>query len=117
MTTQIKAPDIPNPAYPQGGYPSKGRKLGPAWTRMWSLLDKALVPLDGTELAETVAVEMDLAPATLVAVLGRAAKAGLLVKEPKDVKIERGSAARPMRDTTRTRMHYSINRERRDDAA
>ena len=108
MTTQTRAPDIsPN-------YPSKGRKLGPAWARIWSMLDNALVPLDGKELADTVAAEQDLAPATLVALLSRAASAGLLTKEPKDVKIERSQADKPMRPTTRTRMFYSINPDRPD---
>jgi hypothetical protein len=89
-----KAPDIPNPAYPRGGYPTGGAKLGPAWRDIWNRLSRAQTRedkfLDGRELADTVAIKHDLAPATLVALLSRAAKAGVLDKELRPVTSTRG---------------------------
>jgi hypothetical protein len=91
---KLDAPDIPNPAYPRGGYPTKGKKLGPAWRDLWKRLDKALEAgdgfLDGRELADKVAPKHDLAPGTLVALLSRAAKAGILAKTHKPVTTGRG---------------------------
>ena len=94
MNTQIDAPDIPNPAYPRGGYPTKGAKLGPAWRDIWKRLAKEGDFLDGRELADTVAPRHDLAPATLVALLSRAAKAGVLDKDHRPVVSTRGRRAR-----------------------
>jgi hypothetical protein len=98
MTTQT-APDI------TPGYPSKGRKLGPAWVSIWQLLGQAQDALDGRELAEDVSGQHDLAPATLVALIQRAAKAGILTREPRAVASGRGD---------RTRTFYRINPERSD---
>lgn len=102
MTTYTKAPDIPNPAWPKGGYPSKGKRLGPAWDAIWRALERSPVtPLDGKELADKVAAKTELAPATLVALLSRAAAAGILTKEGREVQTGRGP---------RTRMFYRIAR-------
>lgn len=94
MTTHTKAPDIPNPAYPNGGYPTGGEKLGPAWSAIWLKLNRATDHLDGRVLADSVAPEHDLAPATLVALLSRAAKAGVLEKELRPVQSTRGARER-----------------------
>jgi hypothetical protein len=95
MTITVKsAPDIPNPAYPKGGYPTKGAKLGPAWSAIWRKLNRADDYLDGRELADQVAPKHDLAPATLVALLSRAAKAGILQKELRPVQTKRGARDR-----------------------
>jgi len=76
------------------GYPSNGAKLGPAWRATWDQLDKASRTqdpfLDGRDLAAEVAPDYGLAPATLVALLSRAAKAGLLNKEIRPVESTRG---------------------------
>lgn len=95
--TQTKAPDL------TPGYPSNGEKLGPAWERVWSELSKASRRkdrfIDGRVLAETVAPEYDLAPATLVALLSRMGTAGHLDREYRPVISGRGK---------RNRTHYSI---------
>lgn len=95
--TNLTAPDL------TPGYPSNGAKLGPAWRAVWTELDKASRTqdpfLDGRELADTVAPDYGLAPATLVALLSRAAKAGLLNKESRSVVSARGN---------RNRTHYRV---------
>ncbi len=101
-TTYTTAPDIPNPAYPKGGYPTKGKRLGPAWTTLWRALERAEDGLDGKELTDKVAKKSDLAPATLVNLLSRAARAGLLSKEFRTVETTRGK---------RQRAFYRINRD------
>lgn len=100
--TKILAPDIPNPAYPKGGYPTKGKRLGPAWTSLWKELQGAGEGLDGKELTDKVAGKAGLAPATLVNLLGRAARAGLLTKEFRPVVTTRG---------IRQRAFYRIKQE------
>lgn len=85
------------------GYPSDGKKLGPAWTALWAELTKAHrrkdTFMEGRALADEVAPDYGLEPATLVALLSRAAKAGLLVREPRPVVSGRG---------VRNRTHYAI---------
>jgi hypothetical protein len=93
MTTKT-VPDI------TPGYPSNGAKLGPAWSAIWRALARADDALDGRELAAKVAPKYELAPATLVALISRAAKAGLLDREPRPVITGRG---------TRTRTFYRIH--------
>lgn len=116
MTTQTKAPDFPGGREGQeSGYPSKGRKLGPAWQQIWNTLslDPALF-MDGKMLAETVAPVHDLVPATLVALMSRAARAGLLDKETRDVKVQVILAMRnsdkvaKVINGTRSRVFYRI---------
>jgi len=90
MTVKTDAPDIPNPAWPNGGYPTKGKKLGPAWSAIWRKLNRANDYLDGRELADDIAPKHDLMASTLVALLSRAAKAGVLEKEQRHVQSTRG---------------------------
>jgi hypothetical protein len=96
MTTKT-APDL------TPGYPSKGAKLGPAWEAVWAELTKAARRKDpfveGRDLAQRFASDYGLAPSTLVAVLSRAAKAKLLVADPRPVQTNRG---------VRNRNHYKI---------
>jgi DNA-binding MarR family transcriptional regulator len=88
MTTK-SVPDI------SPGYPSNGAKLGPAWAAVWRALDrKGEDYTDGRELAAKVADRYDLKPSTLVAVLSRAALAGLLDKEGRPVTTGRGQRIR-----------------------
>lgn len=102
----VPAPDFPGGRYKQDtGYPSQGKKLGPAWQEIWDRLRYAPDALDGRELADQVAPRHDLAPATLVALISRAAKAGVLTREPRPVKSGRGQ---------RTRTFYRINKDRVD---
>lgn len=88
--TYTDAPDIPNPAYPKGGYPTKGKRLGPAWREMWREIQKASArdrPTDGKALSDKVADKNGLSGQTLLALLSRAANAGLLVKETRAVPV------------------------------
>jgi hypothetical protein len=82
MTTTRTVPDI------SPGYPSKGAQLGPAWTKIWRALERSGDFEDGHELAAKVAKATGLAPATLVALISRAAKAGLLEREPRQVEVK-----------------------------
>lgn len=93
MTTKT-APDI------TPGYPSNGAKLGPAWASIWRDLSRAGDALDGRELAAKIAPKHELTPSTLVALISRAAKAGLLTREPRAVTTGRGQ---------RTRTFYRIH--------
>lgn len=83
-----KAPDL------TPGYPSKGRKLGPAWSVIWTELQHAALQDDpfqeGREMADRIAPDYGLAPATLVALLSRAARAGLLDVTSRPVHATRG---------------------------
>jgi len=92
------------------GYPSKGTKLGPAWNEAWTELKRAQRRndpyVDGRTLADNIAPKHDLSPATLVAVLQRAARNGLLVRESRRVAINLlGDENRP---SVRTRTHYKV---------
>lgn len=89
MNTTTKAPDFPGGRPGQNsGYPSNGASIGPAWQDLWDLLraspDNAL---NGRELASQVAPRHNLEPSTLVALLSRAAKAGLLEREQRQVTV------------------------------
>jgi hypothetical protein len=94
MTTTT-APDL------TPGYPSKGRKLGPAWVDIWRTLSASEDHVDGRELAEAIAPAHELSPATLVALMSRAAKAGLLTTQKRTVTGSRGD---------RVRTHYRAAR-------
>lgn len=93
----VTAPDL------TPGYPSAGPKLGPAWTALYNaLVDAARTSdpfLDGQELSASIAPDYGLADATLVALLSRAAKAGVLAREGRPVRTGRGM---------RTRTHYRV---------
>jgi hypothetical protein len=97
MATKTEVPLI-GPNYPHPNY-----ALGRAWASMYAELVKAKRRkdpyLDGRVLAEAIAPDHDLVPATLVAVISRAAKAGLLDKELRVVISGRGA---------RKRTHYKI---------
>ena len=93
MTMQT-APDI------TPGYPSKGEKVGPAWNEIYAALVAANDFQDGRTLANEIAPRHDLNPATLIAILSRAALAGLLDKQPRPVASKRG-----MRNRTHYRVH------------
>jgi hypothetical protein len=98
MTTTRTVPDI------SPGYPSKGAQLGPAWTKIWRALERSGSEFqDGHELAARVAKTTGLAPATLVALISRAAKAGLLEREARQVKVKIVK-----RSGMRTRTFYRI---------
>lgn len=99
MNTIDSPPDIPNAQHPQGGYPSKGRRIGPAWREVWAALTAASDWLDGCKLAESVAPKHDLAPATVLVLVSRAAKAGVLERTHRTVMGPRGP---------RPRTHYRI---------
>jgi hypothetical protein len=102
----VPAPDFAGGRYGQEtGYPSKGRKLGPAWQEIWDRLRMASDALDGRVLADEVAPRHDLSPSTLVALLSRAAKSGLLTREPRFVTTGRGQRARTF---------YRINKDQAD---
>lgn len=95
MNTITHAPDFPGGRPGQtSGYPSKGAKVGPAWDEIWRRLEAAQDALDGRELAAAVAPTHDLQPATLVALISRAAKAGILSREPREVTTGRGPRTR-----------------------
>lgn len=104
MTT-TRAPFIIAPSeglnvrYPRG-YPATTGPLGKAWAEIWNALEDAPDHLDGRALADKVAPKYGLVPATLVAVLSRAAHVGLLEKEARNV----SSGERGMRKRT----HYRI---------
>ena len=98
MTTPI-VPDI------TPGYPSKGRRLGPAWNRIWAELDAGDYK-DGQEIARAVAAETGLAPATLVALISRAANHGLLLTRPRRVEVPMEGRDTPV---VRIRTHYRIS--------
>lgn len=76
------------------GYPSKGARLGPAWEHIWRILETDGGYLDGHELAETAAQATGLAPSTLVALISRAGRAGILERRPKPVQTQRGNRMR-----------------------
>lgn len=100
--TKTKAPDIPTLDKPNGGYPSGGARLGPAWVEMWKALSKDPEAFhDAYPIAERVAAKYDLAPSTLIGLIKRAATAGLLDREAKLVNTgKRGN---------RARTHYRIH--------
>ncbi len=96
-TETPEAPDIPGTP----GYPGKGKRLGPAWRELWGRLaaDPSTYQ-DGPELCREIAPAHRLASSTLVAVLSRAAAAGLLEREYR--RVETGGRG------PRTRAHYRI---------
>lgn len=91
--TTLTAPDI------TPGYPSKGTRVGPAWTEMWTRLKGANDWVDGTELAADVAEDPGngrgtMSPETLLHLLRRAATAGHLEKQTRTVDGGRGPRRR-----------------------
>ena len=95
MNTTQEAPNI------SGDYPGNGKKIGPAWRAVWAELGQADDYLDGRELAVKYAAPNGLMPSTLVALISRAAQAGLLERELRPVTSGRGP---------RNRSFYRIKR-------
>jgi hypothetical protein len=85
MTTQTAglAPDF-NP-----GYPSKGRLLGPAWQLIWDKLHEGDPRewREGRPLCHEVAEAVGAQPATVIALISRAAYAELLERESRLVTV------------------------------
>lgn len=100
METIDSIPDIPNPAHPQGGYPSKGARIGPAWRELYTRLTSAEDWQDGTVLATEIGPKHGLTPSTVLVLISRAAKAGVLERTHRPV----NSGTRGMRRRT----HYRI---------
>lgn len=103
MTVDIDAPDIPDPTRKSGGrgYPSAGAKLGPAWRKAWGEMLRADTEyLDGRELANEVAADGEVSHETVLGILARAARAGMLLKDSREVTGTRG---------IRRRVFYRIN--------
>ena len=92
------------------GYPSKGKKLGPAWRAMWECLAASGTDFtDGKALATEVAKKHKLVPATLQAVLARAAVAGLLESDRLFVSATvRHPVSRKQYEGHRVRVHYRV---------
>lgn len=109
MSIERDAPEI------YQGYPYK-RRLWPAWQKAWDML-RASGPeyQDGTLIARAAAEEAGLAPATMQAILTRAAAAGLLAREsrvvPIQVKRKRRDGSTYAVSSSRVRSFYRI-RER-----
>lgn len=104
---ETQAPDI------WEGYPSNGRRIGPAWAAMWERLEVNRADegyLDGRELAQEVAEagvmvkgkHRTMSPETLTNLLQKAANYGLLERTYRE-----GSGTRGRR----TRAWYRIKRE------
>jgi hypothetical protein len=88
MTTTTRPPKTAPEISP--GYPYK-RRLFPAWQEAWSIMrSKPRTFVDGRELAERSAEASDVYATTMVGVLSRAANAGLLEREYRDVRGESG---------------------------
>ena len=88
-TTNLTAPDI------SPGYPSKGRRLNQAWTKIWAELTEAGSTFtDGTEVADRVREPLLLARPTLLGLLSRAVEAGFLEREYRVVEAGRGPRKR-----------------------
>jgi hypothetical protein len=95
---RITAPDIST------GYPSKGTRLSPAWDEFWALLEASGTDwVDGRDAAITIAPKHGLNPNTLVAMISRAAAAGLLERQGFLVEVNESGRRR-------TRTHYRIAR-------
>jgi hypothetical protein len=100
----MNAPDISK------NYPSKGRKIGPAWADVWDALTGAGRDwTDGVVLAETVAAKHPVSPDTLRNILHSAKRAGLLEIRHVAVTATAGRGSR-------LRTHYRIASLEVDDA-
>lgn len=116
MTTEIKAPDF------TPGYPSRGKKLGPAWQDIYSqLAQNPSVSHDGQVLTGAAADKHDLSMQTLRVLMSRAARYGVLLREQKPAQshVVRTSKGGKRTSFTATRMHthYRINPEYVDNLA
>ena len=89
------APDLTE-GWRQGrpGYPSRGKKLGPAWAYCWTELHRSEEWTDGRELATEAAERFDLKEATVAQLLTRMATAGLIARDHRQVPSSRGPRTR-----------------------
>lgn len=85
-TPEFVTPDISE------NYPSRGKRLGPAWAMLWSTLMSGNRDeyVNGRELAKKVAEVFKLHPDTVANLLPRAHLAGLLEREMGDFVSTRG---------------------------
>jgi hypothetical protein len=108
-TTAGLAPDF-NP-----GYPSKGTLLGPAWQLIWDKLHEGNPRewREGRPLCWEVAEAVGAQPATVIALISRAAYAGLLEREmrpvvvPITIKDQAGNVT-AQREGKRNRTFYRV---------
>jgi len=94
----VTAPDL------TPGYPSRGAKIGPAWTEAWRELSEAQGEwLDGQSLWRTIAPRHGLSPETLRGLLFRmAGPTGPLERDSQKVRTGKG---------LRSRTHFRIRKE------
>ena len=84
-------PSVPVPGY-STGYPDNRQNVGRAWSHAWNAM-RAAGPeyLDGNLIAKDAAESVSkLKPVTVLALLSRARRAGLLEVEHRQVAGERG---------------------------
>lgn len=96
MTRDIPpAPDLTE-GWRQGrpGYPSRGPKLGPAWTYCWTRLHETGEWMDGRELATAAAEKIGLKDTTVAQLLTRMATAGKIDRDHRPVSSGRGPRTR-----------------------
>lgn len=85
----LNAPDL------TPGYPSKGARLGPAWSEAWAEFTKYPEEWrDGMELWTRIAARHELHPDSLRALLYRMAKAGILERKTGQVITDKGKRTR-----------------------
>ena len=85
----VTAPDL------SPGYPSKGTKLGPAWSETWARMSEREGEwFDGRTLTEEIAPKHGLSPLTMRGLLFRMAAGGVIESEPKKVKTKMGIRTR-----------------------
>jgi hypothetical protein len=106
MKTQTTPPDL------SPGYPSKGARLGPAWRDVWAYLNRRPREfMDAWIIAESIAPDYELSPLSIVQLMSRAAKAGILERNQRPAKttITRVYKGEPVtREGIRLRSHYRI---------
>lgn len=85
----LTAPDL------TPGYPSRGARLGPAWTEAWSVMTETPGEWhDGRTLWVDIAARHGLSPETLRGLIFRMAKAGHLESETRQMVTPRGPRSR-----------------------
>lgn len=91
----VMANRVPNIA---GDYPLAGEKIGPAWRDTWAVLSSGKW-FAGADVAQWVAARQPVDPRTVIGLMQKARKAGLL--EVKILKTKRDGVKR-------SRAHYRI---------
>jgi hypothetical protein len=102
-----EAPDLtPN-------YPSKGPRLGPVWRDVWTQLRASPEEWkDAWDVAGALSAKYDLEPLSIVQLMSRMAKGGILEREKRPVQttITRTQGGKATtRPGMRSRSHYRIN--------